>query len=107
MKVQFLQSGGFAGLIRHCTLDTRTMSADEAAALKRLVKEANLSAPKAARSATREAVSRSARDLEEYQISVDDGGKGLTVVHDQSTLPTEAKALIGYLKKCAKPGQPK
>jgi hypothetical protein len=103
MKVQFLQSGGFAGLIRHCALDTKTMDADEAATLQRLVQEANLSAPRA----TRHAVSRSARDLEEYQISVDDGGEGLTVVHDQSTLPAEAKALIGYLKKCAKPGQPK
>jgi hypothetical protein len=106
MKVQFMQSGGFAGLIRHCTLDTRTMEADEAATLRRLVEEANLSAPRATRSAP-PAVSRSGRDFEEYQISVDDGAEDLTVVHDQSSLPAEAKALIGYLKKCAKPGQPK
>jgi Emfourin len=100
MKVQFTQSGGFAGAIRHCTLETDTMKPDEAAALEALVRQANLSS-------SREHVTASGRDLEEYQISVDDGGKSLTVVHDQSTLPAAAKALVGYLKKCARPGMPK
>ena len=100
MKVEFTQSGGFAGLMRHCTLDTATMSPDEAAALESLVRQAKLSS-------SREHVSSSGRDLEEYQIAIHDGAKTVTVVHDQSTLTADGKALVGYLKKCARPGPPK
>ena len=100
MKVEFTQSGGFAGLMRHCTLDTATMSPDEAAALESLVRQAKLSS-------SREHLSSSGRDLEEYQIAIDDGAKTVTVVHDQSTLTADGKALVGYLKKCARPGPPK
>jgi hypothetical protein len=100
MKVQFTQSGGFAGSIRHCTLETNTMTPDEATALESLVRQAKLSS-------SREHVSASGRDLEEYQISIHDGAKTVTVTLDQSTLSADAKALVGYLKKCARPGLPK
>jgi hypothetical protein len=100
MKVRFIQSGGFAGLIRHCTLDTDAMKPDEAATLESLVRQANLSP-------AGERVSTSGRDLEEFEISIDDAGTSTTVVHDQSTLSTGARALVGYLKKCARPGPPK
>ena len=100
MKVELTQSGGFARLIRHCTLDTATMAPDEAAALESLVRQARLSS-------SREHVSSSGRDLEEYQIAIHEGGKAVTVVHDQSTLTADGKALVGYLKKCARPGPPK
>ena len=99
MRVQFTQSGGFVGAIRECTLDTSSMDADEATTLETLVKNANLLAtPGAQRSLT-------GRDLEDYQISIDDGHGDVTVVRDQSTLTAEAKALVAYLKKCAKPAR--
>jgi hypothetical protein len=97
MKLRFTQSGGFAGLIRQCTIDTETMKPDEAAALEGLVRQASLSA-------SRQALSRSARDLEEYEIAIDRDGKSVTVVLDQSTLPAEAKPLVAYLKKSTRPG---
>jgi hypothetical protein len=100
MRVTFIQSGGFVGTVRQCTLDTETMSADEARTLEALVKKADVSV-------SRETRSRSGRDLEEYQISVDTGDRSVTVVHDQSTLSPDAKALVAYLKKCARPGLPK
>ena len=98
VRVQFTLSGGFAGAIRQCALDTSSMDADEAAALEALAKKANLSTPGDQRSAT-------GRDLEEYEISIDDGHGAVTVVRDQSTLTPEAKALVAYLKKCAKPAK--
>ena len=45
------------------------------------------------------------RDLEDYQISIDDGHGGVTVVRDQSTLTSEGKALVAYLKKFSKPAR--
>lgn len=102
MRVQFVQSGGFAGTIRHCTLDTAQMSAEEARTLESLVRKADLAAPPGA--PARAGASRAARDLEEYQLSVD--GDTLSVVGDPSTLSPDTKALIAYLKKCARPGLP-
>ncbi|MEO7272643.1 MAG: protealysin inhibitor emfourin [Vicinamibacterales bacterium] len=100
MKIAFTQSGGFAGAIRRCTLDTSTMPPDEAAVLEGLVRAATLaSAPAERRSAT-------GRDLEEYEIALEEDGASTTVVRDASTLTPEAKALVGYLKKCARPGAP-
>jgi len=99
VRVQFTQSGGIVGAIRECTLDTSSMQADEATTLETLVKNANLlSTPGEQRSLT-------GRDLEDYQISIDDGHGDVTVIRDQSTLTAEAKALVAYLKKCAKPAR--
>jgi hypothetical protein len=98
VRVQFTQSGGFAGTVRQCTLDTSSMDSDEARALEALVKKADFSTPGEQRSPA-------GRDLEEYEITIDDGHGGVTVVRDQSTLTSEAKALVGYLKKCAKPAR--
>ncbi len=99
MRIRFVQSGGFAGTIRHCTLDTATMSPDEARVLEDLVQKAALTRSSEARSS-------SARDLEEYEVSIEGVSGQATIVRDQSTLPPEAKALVAYLKKCAKPGLP-
>ena len=99
MRVQFTQSGGFVGAIRQCTLDTSSMDANEAVTLEVLVRTADLlSKPGEQRSAT-------GRDLEDYEICIDDGNGDVTVVRDQSTLTPEAKALVAYLKKCAKPAK--
>ena len=97
MRVQFTQSGGIVGVIRHCTLDTSAMEADEALALEALVKSADLA------SAPGEQRSVRGRDLEDYEISIDDGHGAVTVVRDQSTLTPEARVLVAYLKKCARP----
>ena len=100
MKIAFTQSGGFAGAIRHCILDTGTMPSSEAVVLEELVRAAKLDAAPASR------LSVSGRDLEEYQIAVEGDGRSTTVVRDASTLSPETKALVGYLKKCAHPGAP-
>ena len=101
MKITFTQSGGFAGANRRCSLDTSTMAPDEATVLERLVEAAQLkTAPAAQRSAA-------GRDLEEYEIALEEDGASTTVIRDASTLTPESKALVGYLKKCARPGAPR
>src|SRR5687767_13078917 len=99
MRVRFVLSGGFAGAIRSCTLDTSALSKDKARTLEDLVRKADLSA-------SRQALSVSGRDLEQYEISVHDDDTSVTVTYDQSTLSPGTKPLVAYLKKCAKPGMP-
>jgi hypothetical protein len=96
MKVHFTQSGGFAGLIKQCTLDTETMAADERKQLEALIEQSGLSA-------SSEELSRSARDAEQYEIALDVGTRKISVVRDNTTAAPSVKALVGYLKKCAKP----
>jgi hypothetical protein len=98
MKIAFTQSGGFAGAIRRGTLDTSTMAPEEAAVLERLVAATQLTAGATQRLSAR------GRDLEEYEITLEDEGSSTTVVRDASTLTPEGKALVGYLKKHARPG---
>jgi hypothetical protein len=98
MRVRFTQSGGFGGMVRQCTLDTSSMDADEAKTLEALVRKADISTPGEQRSSA-------ARDLEEYEISVDDGHGDVTIVRDQSTLTPDAKTLVAHLKKYSKPAR--
>ncbi len=56
--------------------------------------------------ARRQRLSARGRDLEEYEITLEDDGASTTVIRDASTLTPEVKALVGYLKKCARPGAP-
>lgn len=97
MRIRFTQSGGFVGMIRQCSLDTSSMDADEAMTLESLVKNANLPCESGERR------SSTGRDLEDYEISIEDRQGRVNVVYDQSTLTPEAKALVAYLKKHAKP----
>jgi len=96
MNVQFTVSGGYAGLIRQCRLDTTTMPPDEGARLEQLVRQSGVSG-------SAEKLSSSGRDLEEYEITIEDGPLKISLVLDSSTLPAAAKPLVGYLKKCARP----
>ena len=99
MKVRFTQSGGFAGLVKGCEIDTTTLSPANAKELEQLVKAAAISA-------SGEFLSRSGRDLQQYEITIEDGGRKTSVIFDDQTVPQSAKPLIGYLKKCSKPQAP-
>jgi hypothetical protein len=100
MRIRFTQSGGVVGTSRECAIDTASMDRDEARELEALVRNARFSTAGEERSI-------GGRDLEEYEISIDDGHGDVTVVRDQSTLTPESKPLVAYLKKCAKPARPR
>jgi hypothetical protein len=83
-------------LIRQCTLDTATMPPDEGRRLEQLVQQSGLSG-------AAERLSPGGRDLEQYEIKIDDGRRSISAVYDSATLPPALRPLVGYLKKCARP----
>ena len=97
--MQFTQSGGFAGLVKGCDIDTATLSPENAKELEQLVKAAGISG-------SGELLSRSGRDLQQYEITIEDGTRKASVIVDDQSAPQSVKPLIGYLKKCAKPKAP-
>ena len=99
MIVRFMQSGGFAGLLKGCEIDTTTLPLEKAKELEKLVKASGISASGAV-------LSNTSRDLFEYEITIKDGGSEISATFDDESLPPSAKPLIGYLKKCATPKSP-
>lgn len=99
MKLRFAESGGFAGLVKECRLDSREMPPEEGRELERLVKAAGLSA-------SGEFFSKSGRDLKQYEIAIEDGASRIAAVFDDETLPATAKPLVGFLRKYARPAAP-
>ena len=99
MIVRFTQSGGFAGLLKGCELDTKTLDPTQARTLEDLVKTSDLPA-------SGEFLSKSSRDLRQYEISIDDGKSTTSVVYDEETIPQSAKPLISFLVRYSKPMAP-
>jgi hypothetical protein len=95
MKVRFVQSGGFVGAVRGCELDTAALAPDAARELERLVGESGIAGSGVL-------LSDRARDLQQYEITIEDGG-ARSVVLDDSSIPASAKPLLGFLKKHAGP----
>lgn len=95
MLIRFTLSGGFAGLVRRCELDTVAMPADERVHLEALVERAGLCE-------SREHVSEQGRDLEMYEIAVEDRHVNVVFVCDSATLTQPVKPLVAYLKRCAR-----
>jgi hypothetical protein len=99
MTVKFLRSGGFGGLLNGCDLNTEQLSAEQARELESLVKHSGFSDSQERRSA-------SARDLRQYELTIEAGAKKFKVIFDDQTLPAEAKPLINFLLKLSKPRNP-
>lgn len=99
MRVIFRQSGGFAGLIEGCELDTARLPSKEAARLRALVKR---SRPHLARPVTTGRRSE-ARDLCCYEITIHADDAVHHRSFDEMSLPKGASALVAYLRKHARP----
>jgi hypothetical protein len=99
MTVKFLQSGGFGGLFKGCDLNTEQLSAEQALELEGLVKRSGLSD-------SQEQRSTSARDLRQYELTIEAGSKKFKVIFDDETLPADAKPLVNFLLKLSKPKSP-
>jgi hypothetical protein len=92
MKVNFRQSGGFAGLVLGCDLDTQTMAAAEAGELLRLVRQAGLE-----KVGTK--TSTKGADLTRYEIVVTDNGRSIKAVVDDMTIPDNVRPLMEFLSR--------
>jgi hypothetical protein len=102
MKITFHQSGGFAGLSKHCELDTASMAPGEAKKLEQAVKNSGLEAvhPPAG--------TPKARDLTQYEIRVEQEDVPPVAVHfnDQTVAP-QVYPLLQLLMGWAKPAAPR
>jgi hypothetical protein len=96
MKVSFHESGGYAGLLKGCEIDTSALAPEKAKELEQLIEASGISA-------SGEFLSDSSRDLHQYEITIERGASKISVIFDDQSIPQSAKPLIGYLKKCSKP----
>ncbi len=98
MKITFRQSGGFTGMLRGAELDAQALDPKQAEELKRLLQENPPAAETRAAS--------KARDLHQYEITVEDGGQKRTLHFDDSQVPDALRPLLKTLKQKSKPQPP-
>lgn len=96
MRVKFLQSGGVVGVPRACEFDSARMPPDDARELESLVDASGLSA-------SGEFITPAARDLRLYEIRVERDDASVAVTFDDETLPEQARPLVSFLRRNAKP----
>lgn len=96
MRVKFLQTGGVVGAVRGCELDSSTLPPEEARELASLVQASGIAA-------SGEFLSPAGRDLRLYEIQVESGADNVAVTFDDRTLPEQARALVSFLRRNAKP----
>jgi hypothetical protein len=99
MKVRFAESGGFAGLVKACDLDAGGLPEEEARELARLAAASGISS-------SGEFFSTSGRDLRQYEITIEAGGRTVAALFDDETLPPAARPLVGFLRRYARPAPP-
>ena len=91
MKINFERSGGFAGLKLAFSLDSDSLPADDAAALKKLVEDTdffNLPEPEAGRGHP---------DGFQYAITVEQDGQQRTLRVSENMLPEKLRPLVNDL----------
>lgn len=96
LRVKFVQSGGIVGAPRRCELESSRLPADDARELQSLVQASGLLE-------SGEFLSPGARDLRLYEIQVESGAGIVAVTFDDRTLPEQARPLVSFLRRCAKP----
>ena len=97
MKLTFRQSGGFAGLIRGCEVDTAELPASLQAELRQLLAAGKTEKP--------EGLS-AARDVSSYKIVVEEPGGPRTLEFSDVALPAAAGKLVAFLQGRSKPQPP-
>jgi hypothetical protein len=94
MKVRYRQTGGFAGLVLGCELDTEKLSPREAEELARLVKQAALDKVGVKKSPR-------GRDLTNYEIIVEDSSRTAKASFEDMTIPASVQPLLDFLRSRA------
>lgn len=96
MKIRFRQTGGFAGLVLGCDLDTSTLPPAEAQELTRLIKQANLEKAQPKRS-------DKGRDLQNYEIVVEGNDVTAKATFDDMSVNSVMEPLLDFLRDRARP----
>lgn len=93
MLISFTQSGGFAGLLKHCRVDTAALEPEERMQVEALVVAAGWEV-------SWEKFSEG-RDRFQYEIAIE-RETTVRVTCDDSCVPPEARPLVAYLKDRAR-----
>lgn len=99
LRVRYLQSGGFAGRSRGCTLDAAALPKAAAVVMKRLVQAALVIKRKVART-------KGAADLLIHDFVLETDAGALHLSFDDLALPDALKPLVAFLSRRSKPLSP-
>jgi hypothetical protein len=99
MKITFLQSGGFAGMLKGCTIDATDLAPDERQELESLVAASGLSE-------SFEQFSSVGRDLRQYEIVIEQDARVQRIVCDDHSVPEATRPLVAFLAARARPQPP-
>ena len=99
MKITFLQSGGFAGMLKGCTIDAADLAPDDRQELESLVAASGLSE-------SFEQFSSAGRDLRQYEIGIEQHATVQRIVCDDRSVPDAARPLLAFLVARARPQPP-
>lgn len=98
MRIACTISGGFAGLVKECRIETASLDPPERARVESLVEESGLVE-------SFERFSESARDEKQFDVTIDRDHLIVHVVCDESCVPKPAKPLMAYLASHASPAR--
>ncbi|MFM8378860.1 MAG: protealysin inhibitor emfourin, partial [Planctomycetia bacterium] len=95
MLITFTQSGGFAGLVKGCRIDTAELEKDERNHVEGLVEATGW----------RESWERfsAGRDRLQYDVTIERDASVLHVTCDDRSLPAPARPLVAWLRERARP----
>jgi hypothetical protein len=96
MKITFLQSGGFAGMLKGCTIDAADLAPGERLELESLVVASGLSE-------SLERFSSTGRDLRQYEIVIERDARVQRIVCDDRSVPEAVRPLVAFLSARARP----
>jgi hypothetical protein len=96
MRITFLLSGGFAGAVRGCRIDTAGLAAADRVAIEGLVIASGLVA-------SFERFAAAARDRKQYDLAIDRAEMFVRVSCDDASLPDPARPLVAELVKRSTP----
>jgi hypothetical protein len=96
MRIQYLRSGGFAGLLRGCSIDVATLAPAAAVLVKGLVRVAQ-------RVKVKTAKTPGAADLPVHEVTIETDAGALHLSFDDLALPKALKPLIAFLGRRSKP----
>jgi hypothetical protein len=99
MRISFTHSGGFAGLVRGCHIDTTTLPPDDRRTLESLVEASRISGE-------HEALSGEGRDLRQYEIVIEHVGGAARLCCDERSLPESVRPLVADLMERSSPQTP-
>ena len=96
MRITFMLSGGFAGAVRGCRIDTVGLAAADRAAIEGLVVASGLVA-------SFERLAAAARDQKQYDLAIERSEMFVRVSCDDASLPDPARPLVAELVRRSTP----